>query len=152
MCVLGMKVDSRFPWGVPAVVQWLTNPTRNHEVAGSIPGLLSGLRIRHCRELWCRLQTRLASHDWTPSLETSICHGSGPRKGKKTKKKKKKVSLGLSQGLSFLFSISLRSHFPPTYTELPFLNTQLSPPAHVTSLKCYCPRTMTGTFHNRSRS
>ena len=25
--------------GVPIVVQWLTNPTRNHEVAGSIPAL-----------------------------------------------------------------------------------------------------------------
>ena len=25
--------------GVPIVAQWLTNPTRNHEVAGSIPGL-----------------------------------------------------------------------------------------------------------------
>ena len=24
-------------------------------------GLLSGLRIRHCRELWCRLQTQLRS-------------------------------------------------------------------------------------------
>ena len=24
---------------VPIMVQWLTNPTRNHEVAGSIPGL-----------------------------------------------------------------------------------------------------------------
>ena len=24
---------------VPAVAQWLTNPTRDHEVAGSIPGL-----------------------------------------------------------------------------------------------------------------
>jgi len=27
-----------FP-GVPVVAQWLTNPTRNQEVAGSIPGL-----------------------------------------------------------------------------------------------------------------
>ena len=26
--------------GVPVVAQWLTNPTRNHEVAGSIPGLV----------------------------------------------------------------------------------------------------------------
>ena len=26
-------------FGVPVVAQWLTNPTRNHEVAGSIPGL-----------------------------------------------------------------------------------------------------------------
>ena len=25
--------------GVPVVVQWLMNPTRNNEVAGSIPGL-----------------------------------------------------------------------------------------------------------------
>ena len=25
--------------GVPIVVQWLTNPTRNHEVAGSVPAL-----------------------------------------------------------------------------------------------------------------
>ena len=25
--------------GVPVVAQWLTNPTTNHEVAGSIPGL-----------------------------------------------------------------------------------------------------------------
>ena len=27
------------PKGVPIVAQWLTNPTRNHEVLGSIPGL-----------------------------------------------------------------------------------------------------------------
>ena len=25
--------------GVPVVAQWLTNPPRNHEVAGPIPGL-----------------------------------------------------------------------------------------------------------------
>ena len=25
--------------GVPVVVQWLTNPTRGHEVAGSVPAL-----------------------------------------------------------------------------------------------------------------
>ena len=25
--------------GVPIAAQWLMNPTRNHEVAGSIPGL-----------------------------------------------------------------------------------------------------------------
>ena len=42
--------------GVPVVAQWLTNPTTNKEAAGSIPGLASGLRIWHCRELWCRLQ------------------------------------------------------------------------------------------------
>ena len=25
--------------GVPVLAQWLTNPTKNHEVLGSIPGL-----------------------------------------------------------------------------------------------------------------
>ena len=25
--------------GVPVVAQWLTNPTKNHEASGSIPGL-----------------------------------------------------------------------------------------------------------------
>ena len=62
-------------------------------------GSLCGLRIRRCRELWCRLQTRLGSgmavavveasscsSGLTPSLGTSICSGCGP---KKTKNKKK---------------------------------------------------------------
>ena len=48
--------------GVPVVAQWLTNPTRNQEVAGRSLALLSGLRIQYCRELWYRLQTQLRSH------------------------------------------------------------------------------------------
>ena len=34
--VWDMKTESP---GVPVVAQWLMNPTRNHEVAGLIPGL-----------------------------------------------------------------------------------------------------------------
>ena len=30
--------------GVPAVAQWLTNPTGNHEVAGLIPGLVQWVK------------------------------------------------------------------------------------------------------------
>ena len=30
--------------GVPVVAQWLTNPTRNHEVAGLIHGLVQWVR------------------------------------------------------------------------------------------------------------
>ena len=33
------KKKKNIKWGVPVMAQWLTNPTRNHEVAGSIPGL-----------------------------------------------------------------------------------------------------------------
>ena len=32
-------VDLKRARGVPVVTQWLTNPTGNHEVTGSIPGL-----------------------------------------------------------------------------------------------------------------
>ena len=35
---LAVKIRTRNV-GVPVVVQWLANPTKNHEVAGSIPGL-----------------------------------------------------------------------------------------------------------------
>ena len=43
VCVPGPGLDTRDTevtrTGVPIVPQWLTNPTRNHEVAGLIPGL-----------------------------------------------------------------------------------------------------------------
>ena len=55
-------IELKTKQGVPIVAQWLTNPTRNQEVAGSVPALAHGLRIRRCSELWCRLQMRLGSH------------------------------------------------------------------------------------------
>ena len=30
--------------GVPVMAQWLTNPTRNNEVVGSIPGLVQWVK------------------------------------------------------------------------------------------------------------
>ena len=38
-CILEMSHAKIVRSGVPVVAQWLTNPTGNHEVAGSIPGL-----------------------------------------------------------------------------------------------------------------
>ena len=35
----GKYLHLKDKWGVPVMVQWLTNPTRNHEVAGSVPAL-----------------------------------------------------------------------------------------------------------------
>ena len=66
--------------------------------------LFSGLRIQHCRELWCVLQTGLGNHvaatvaqggscvsNMTHSLRTSMCH----RCCLKKEKKKYKRSHGL---------------------------------------------------------
>ena len=63
---------------------------------------LSGSRIQHCCELWCRSQTQFGScvavavgqasgytSELIPSLGTSICSG---QEAKKTKKKKRKRS------------------------------------------------------------
>ena len=47
--------------GVPVMAQWLMILTRNHEVVGLIPGLAQWVRIRHCHELWCKLQMQLRS-------------------------------------------------------------------------------------------
>ena len=57
--------------GVPIVAQWLMSPTSICEVVGSIPGLVSGLRIQHC----CG-----SGVGWTPSLGASIYHRCGPKK------------------------------------------------------------------------
>ena len=70
------------------MAQQLTNLTWSHEDENLIPGLTQW--IRHCREVWCRLQTWLGSgvavavvqanscsSNLTPSLGTYICHGLG---------------------------------------------------------------------------
>ena len=63
MCQSTVKRSSRncIFSGVPIVAQWLTNLNRNDELWVGSLALLSGLRIWHCRELWCRLQTLLGS-------------------------------------------------------------------------------------------
>ena len=51
------KIKKKIKAGVLTMAQEKTNLTRIHEDAG----LLSRLRTRHCRELWCRLQMLLGS-------------------------------------------------------------------------------------------
>ena len=39
MCPQDSDGIKKLKAGVPVMAQWLTNPTRDHEVAGSVPGL-----------------------------------------------------------------------------------------------------------------
>ena len=41
------------------MAHWVQNPTGLHEGVVGFLAWLSGLRIWHCHELWCRSQTRL---------------------------------------------------------------------------------------------
>ena len=81
--------------------------------------LVRRLRIRRCRELWCRLKTQLRSgvavavakassytSDLAPSWGTSICCGCDP---KKTKKKKKKSCPFHSISLLIYLCIGMKS-------------------------------------------
>ena len=88
----------------------IINPTSIHLDVGSIPGPAQLIEDLCCHELWYRSQMWLGSSlamavavavavagsyssDVTPSLETSICQGRGPKKEKKTNKKQKTVEI-----------------------------------------------------------
>ena len=87
-------------YGVPVLVQWKQIRLGTVRLQVRSLALLSGLRIRCCRKLQCRLQTQLGSDiavvvavaqahscssNSTPGLGTSICCWCGPKKkAKKT--------------------------------------------------------------------
>ena len=56
------------------MAQWLTNPNKNHEVVGSIPGLAQGVKDPKLLWLW----RRLAATALIRPLGTSICRRKGP--------------------------------------------------------------------------
>ena len=71
----------------------VTNSTSIHEDHVQFMASLSGFRIQHCHELWCRSQTWLrscvgvvvvqagsCSSDSAPILGTSTCHKCNPKK------------------------------------------------------------------------
>ena len=69
------------------MAQWLTNPTRNHEVSSSMPGLAQWVKDLTLLWLWCRSAAIawIRPLTWEPPYATGVA-----LKGQKTKKKKKK--------------------------------------------------------------
>ena len=76
--------ESVYP-GVPVVAQRFTNPTRNHEVVGSIPGLTQWVKDLVSLWLWCR---RVATAPIKPLAWEPPCAA-----GAALEKAKKKVSI-----------------------------------------------------------
>ena len=93
-------------FGVPVVAQWLTNPTRNYEVAGSVPALAQwvndpalpscGVGCRCGSDpallwLWRRPEATVPIQPlaWEPPY----AEGAAQRNNKKTKKKKKEKKI-----------------------------------------------------------
>ena len=81
------------------MAQWLTNPTRNYDIAVRSLALLRGLRVPRCHELWCRLQPptllwlwrRLVATAPIRSLAWELPYATGMalEKAKRPKKKKR---------------------------------------------------------------
>ena len=73
------------------MAQWLMNPTRNHEVMGSIPGLAQWVEDPVLLWLWCRLAARapIGPLAW----ESPYAMGMALEKAKKKKKKPKQTEL-----------------------------------------------------------
>ena len=84
--------------GLPIVAQRKRTQLVSKRMQIQSLALLSELRIWHCRELWCSLQTWLRSDvavasagtavaliHWIPSLGTSTCRKHSPEKCKKRK-------------------------------------------------------------------
>ena len=87
--------------GVPFIAQWFKNPTRILRMQVWSLASLSGLRIQHYCELWCRLQTWLRSRVAVPvvklaavalirTLVWELPYALGAALKSKGKKKKKK--------------------------------------------------------------
>ena len=120
-------------WGVPTIAQQKRIPLGTMRLQVRPLALLSRLRIWHCSELWCRLQTQFGScvavdgscsSNLTPSLGIAICRRCSPKKRpnktkqNKTKPTKNIILVHLELREADLLLLGLRRLHPETHVSL----------------------------------
>ena len=82
------------------MAQWLTNPTRNHGIEGSIPGLAQWVEDPELLWLWCRpvATAPIRPLAWEPPYATgaALAKAEDPKKKKKKKKKRDVINCNFS--------------------------------------------------------
>ena len=109
------------------MTQWLTNPTRNHEVEGSIPGLARWVKDPVLLWLWCRLAATALIRPlaWEPPYTVGVALKK-KKKLKSNQGKKKNKDKNEDVLLNRLYSGQKRLERHPESTERQKLSTKNS--------------------------
>ena len=90
------------------MAQWLANPTRNHEVSGSIPGLAQRIKNPVLLWLWCRpvAMALIRPLAWEPPNATGVAQEMEKDKTNKQTNKPQKTQHSVCEDAGSIFGLA----------------------------------------------